>query len=65
MEGARTTLDRVLIPLAAIFPQSYNFVTYLLITASWNEEIQVLLSHIQLNVEYMTLDNCINSRQQS
>ena len=36
--------------------------TFLFIAAIWNEEIQVRLSHIQLNVEYMTLDNCIKSR---
>ena len=65
MEGARTTLDRVRIPLAAISPPSYNFLTFLFIAAIWNEEIQARLSHIQLNVEYMTLDNYINSRQQS
>ena len=61
MEGARTTLDRDLIPLAAIFPPSYNFVTLLFIAASWNEEIQVpLISQIQLYVECTTIHICIN-----
>ena len=55
-------LDSVLIPLTAISLQSYDIMTLLSMAACWNEIIrfQVLLSHIQLNVENTTLDICIN-----
>ena len=57
----RCALDSALIPLTAIL-LSYDIAPLHSIAACWNEIIrfQVLLSHLQLNVENTTLDICIN-----